>query len=146
MCSMWWISLLIKPNNILIFLYTTFCLFIHPSVHGYLGCFHLLAIENSAVISMGMKIWASLVVQLVKNPPTMQKTLVRFLVWEDPLEKEMAPTLVFLPGKSQGQRNLTGYSPWGRKAVRHNLVTKQQHNDNLTFSICWKTVLGILSR
>ena len=30
---------------------------------------------------------ASLVVQLVKNPPAMQETLVRFLDWEDPLEK-----------------------------------------------------------
>ena len=25
------------------------------------------------------------------------------------------PTPVFLPGKSQGQRNLVGYSPWGCK-------------------------------
>ena len=25
------------------------------------------------------------------------------------------PTLVFLPGKSQGQRSLMGYSPWGHK-------------------------------
>ena len=25
------------------------------------------------------------------------------------------PTLVFLPGKSHGQRSLVGYSPWGRK-------------------------------
>ena len=30
---------------------------------------------------------ASLVAQLVKNPPAMQETLVRFLGWEDPLEK-----------------------------------------------------------
>ena len=30
---------------------------------------------------------------------------------EDPLEKEMAITPVFLPGKSHGQRNLVGYSP-----------------------------------
>ena len=29
----------------------------------------------------------SLVVQLVRNPPAMQETLVRFLGWEDPLEK-----------------------------------------------------------
>ena len=29
----------------------------------------------------------SLVAQLVKNPPTMQETLVRFLGQEDPLEK-----------------------------------------------------------
>ena len=30
---------------------------------------------------------ASLVAQLVKNPPAMQETLVRFLGREDPLEK-----------------------------------------------------------
>ena len=30
---------------------------------------------------------ASLIAQLVKNPPTMQETLVRFLGREDPLEK-----------------------------------------------------------
>ena len=33
---------------------------------------------------------------------------------EDPLE---APTLVFLPGESHGQRSLAGYSPWGRKEL-----------------------------
>ena len=31
--------------------------------------------------------WASLVVQLVKNPPAMQEILVQFLGREDPLEK-----------------------------------------------------------
>ena len=30
---------------------------------------------------------ASLVAQLVRNPPAMQETLVQFLGWEDPLEK-----------------------------------------------------------
>ena len=34
-----------------------------------------------------IKEWASLVAQLVKNPPAMQETPVRFLGWEDPLEK-----------------------------------------------------------
>ena len=34
--------------------------------------------------------WASLVAQLVKNPPAMQETPVRFLGWEDPLEKGKA--------------------------------------------------------
>ena len=29
------------------------------------------------------------------------------------------------PGKSHGQRSLVGYSPWGHKRVRHDLVTKQ---------------------
>ena len=36
------------------------------------------------------KDWASLIAQLVKNLPAMQETWVWFLVWEDPLEKEMA--------------------------------------------------------
>ena len=34
--------------------------------------------------------WASLVAQLVKNLPAMQKTWVRSLGWEDPLEKGKA--------------------------------------------------------
>ena len=33
---------------------------------------------------------ASLVTQLVKNLPAMLETQVRFLIWEDPLEKELA--------------------------------------------------------
>ena len=32
----------------------------------------------------------SLIVQLVKNPPSMRETLVQFLDWEDPLEKGKA--------------------------------------------------------
>ena len=31
--------------------------------------------------------WASLIAQLVKNPPAMQETEVRFLGQKDPLEK-----------------------------------------------------------
>ena len=38
----------------------------------------------------------------VKNLPAKQKMQVRSLAWEDPLEKKMEPTPVFLPGKSQG--------------------------------------------
>ena len=33
------------------------------------------------------EIRASLVAQLVKKPPAMQETLIRFLGWEDPLEE-----------------------------------------------------------
>ena len=35
-------------------------------------------------------LWASLVAQLVKNPPAMRKTWVQSWGWEDPLEKGMA--------------------------------------------------------
>ena len=33
--------------------------------------------------------WASLVAQMVKNPPAVQETRVRSLSQEDPLEEEM---------------------------------------------------------
>ena len=42
---------------------------------------------------------------MVKNLPVMQETQVRFLGWEDPLQKEWLPTLVFLPGELHGQKN-----------------------------------------
>ena len=42
-----------------------------------------------------------------------QETRVLSLGWEDPLSRECQPTLVFLPGKSHGQRSLVGYSPGG---------------------------------
>ena len=45
----------------------------------------------------------------------MQGTWVHSLGWEDSLEREQQPTLVFLPGEFHGQRSLVGYSPWDRK-------------------------------
>ena len=54
---------------------------------------------------------------VVKNPPAMQEIQVWSLHQEDPLEKKWQPTLVFLPGKSHGQRSLVSYSPWGRKEL-----------------------------
>ena len=41
--------------------------------------------------------------------------------------------------KSHGLRNLAGYSPWGCKRVRHNLVTKQQQclEEELLFYRIW---------
>ena len=45
----------------------------------------------------------------------MQETQVWSLGQEDPLEKGMATTPVFLSRESHGQRSLAGYSPWGRK-------------------------------
>ena len=35
-------------------------------------------------------LWASLVAQMVKNPPAVQETQVQSLGWEDTLEKGMA--------------------------------------------------------
>ena len=56
-----------------------------------------------------------LVAQMVKNPPAVREAWVRSLDWEDPLEKGMQLTPIFLPGESHGQRRLVGYSPWDHK-------------------------------
>ena len=51
---------------------------------------------------------------MIKNLPAVQETQemqVQSLGLEDPLEKEMATTPVFLLGKFHGQRNLVGYNP-----------------------------------
>ena len=57
----------------------------------------------------------SLVAQMVKNPPEIQGTWVGSLGWEEPLKQEMATHSSILAWKSQGQRSLEGYSPWGCK-------------------------------
>ena len=52
-------------------------------------------------------------VLVIKNPPANagdEEMGVPSLSWEDPLEKEMEITPVFLPGVSHGQRSLVGYS------------------------------------
>ena len=84
---------------------------------------------RSAGKGIGYPIWyslASLVTQLVKNPPAMWETWVRSLGWEDPLEKGLATHSRILawriPWTERGQRSLVGYSPWGHR-VRHDLVT-----------------------
>ena len=65
--------------------------------------------------------WASLVAQLVKNPPANAEDIRdtgsipgsgRF-----PWRRKWQPIPVFLFGKSHGQRSLVGYSPWGCKRI-----------------------------
>ena len=63
-------------------------------------------------------IWASLVAQLVKNPPAMQETWVPSLGREDPLEK----------GRATHSNILAWRIPWtvqsiGSQRVRHDWVT-----------------------
>ena len=67
--------------------------------------------------------WASLVAQMVKNPPTMQETWVQSLDWEDPLEKGKAThssilawripwTAVHGVAKSWTQLNTNAFTLW----------------------------------
>ena len=50
--------------------------------------------------------------RLVKNPPAMQETWVRFLGWEDPLKKGKTTYSSILAWKIPGL-----YSPWGLKEL-----------------------------
>ena len=49
-------------------------------------------------------------------------SLFTFMHWR----RKWQPTPVFLLEKSQGQRSLVGYSPWGHRRLRHDLKTKSQ--------------------
>ena len=88
------------------------------------------------MLPLTIVIGVSLVTQTIKNLPAMQKTHVRSLGWEDPLEKGMpTPTPVFLAGGSHGQRSLLGYSPWVRKesnmTERLSTHTHRNHHKQL---------------
>ena len=50
---------------------------------------------------------AFLLAELAKDPPAVRETLVPFLHWEDPLEKDRLPTSVFLgfPDGSDGKES-----------------------------------------
>ena len=54
--------------------------------------------------------WASLVAQMVKNPPAKQETWVR-------MRRKWQPTPVFLPREFHGQSSLVDYSAWGHKEL-----------------------------
>ena len=65
---------------------------------------------------------------MVKNLPADRQQFdpwVRKIPWR----RKWQPT-PFLPGKSHGQRSLAGYSPWGLKRIRHDLMTKHNTIDS----------------
>ena len=61
-------------------------------------------------------------------------------VGEIPWRRKRQPTLVFLPGKSHGQRSLAGYSPWDLREL--DKMTEQQHIIDL---VTYLLILLILS-
>ena len=74
------------------------------------------------IMLMVIKPWASLVAQLVKNPPAMQETRVQFLDREDPLEK----------GKATHSRILAWRIPW---ATVHGVPKSQAQLSKLHFAM-----------
>jgi len=73
-------------------------------------------------------LYASLIAQLVKNPPVMQETWVQFLGWEDsPREGHGNPLHYSCLENPHRQRSLEGYNPWSLKesdATKHSTQYK----------------------
>ena len=100
---------------------------------------------------MGLPWWdgASLIAQLVKNPPAMQETPVQFLGWDDPLENGRLPTPVFLgfPGGSDGKQPTCTVGDLGWKDPLEKGMAN--HSSILTWRIpmdrgaWWATVHGV---
>ena len=67
---------------------------------------------------------ASLVAQLVKNPPTMQETQLQFLGWEDPPGEGNGNLLQYSSLENPMDCSLPGSSVYGVARVGHDLVTK----------------------
>ena len=96
-----------------------------PTVHGVtkswtqLSDFHFHQTVNSRG-KQGLPWWLS------GKEPTCQCRRGRFNPWvrKIPWSRQWQPTPVFLPGRSHGQRSLTGYSPWGHRRVGLYLATK----------------------
>ena len=63
---------------------------------------------------------ASVVAQMVKNPPTMQEAQVQSLVWEDPLEKAMATHSSILSWRIPWTEEPGGLQSMGSQRVGYN--------------------------
>ena len=65
-------------------------------------------------------IWASPVAQRLKRLPAMRETWVRFLGWEDPLEKEMATHSSILAWRTPWTEEPGGLQSTGSQRVGHD--------------------------
>ena len=63
---------------------------------------------------------ASVVAQMVKNPPAMEETWVRSLGWEDPLAKGMATHSTILAWRIPWTEEPNGLQSTGWQRVRHD--------------------------
>ena len=82
---------------------------------------------------------SSQVVLVLKNPPANAGDCTFHpWVWKLPWCGQWQPTSLFLPGKSHGQKNLAGYSPWGFRELdmTGHAHTHTHTHTQITCNIC----------
>ena len=67
-----------------------------------------------------MKLWASLVAQMVNNLPALQVTQIQSLGWKDPLRKEMATCPCLLAWRLPWTEEPSGLQSMGSQRVGHD--------------------------
>ena len=89
--------------------------YLHQSLKKFFFSFKI-----TMLFMLPFNIWASLVAQLVKNPPAMRETSVRSLGREDPREKEMATHSSILAWKIPWTEEPAGLQSMEFQRVGHN--------------------------
>ena len=91
--------------------------------HSIQNCGLRVSSERSALawsLASVSQYGASLVAQMVKNPPAMRETWVRFLGWKDPLEEGMATHCSILAWRIPWTEEPGGLQSMGSQRVGHN--------------------------
>ena len=83
--------------------------------------YSVMVMSNCQYLGAAHEHWASLVAQMVKNPPQCRRLGFNPWVGKIPWRRKWQLILIFLPGKLHGQRSLTGYSPWGQQSSETGL-------------------------
>ena len=97
---------------------------IQQSSHPCMAVEHLKSFQYAGgteiLFYLLFKIWASLVAQMVKNPPSLQETWVQSLAWEDSLEEGMTTHSSILALRNPWTEEPGGLQSMGSQRVGHN--------------------------
>ena len=82
---------------------------------------------------------------MVENLPANAGDVGSIPGWgRSPGEGKGKPTPVFLPGESQGQRSLAGYSPWGHKESELQQLNTHTHSIQDSYKIVFIVILRFI--
>ena len=90
----------------------------------YIKIMSIFFFETKVKYVMGLPWWLSSTESACKCRRCRFNPWVRKIPWR----RRWQPTVVFLPGKSHGQRSRAGYSPWGCKKL--DTTTKARYTDS----------------